>query len=139
MTPKEEKVWALLVQHRHLSDEFIAEQTGVEPEFVRHLIGRISSPNWREPRPPALVRDRHVGESDYSARTIQPWDIWREYNLNPWDADIIKRVLRTKPGQKKLDYQKIIHVCEERIRQLENEEKQHAGVDKKESSNLKTA
>jgi len=26
----------------------------------------------------------------------KPWDIWKEYHLNPWDADIIKRVLRIK-------------------------------------------
>ena len=42
--------------------------------------------------------------------------------LNPWDADIVKRVLRTKEGEdRKLDYEKIIHVCQERIRQLETE------------------
>lgn len=42
--------------------------------------------------------------------------------MNPWDADIVKRVLRTKEGEdRKLDYEKIIHVCQERIRQLEAE------------------
>ena len=63
-------------------------------------------------------RDYHVGKSDYSHRKIQPWDIWIEYNLNPFDADIIKRVLRDK-GERRLDYEKIIHVCKERIRQLD--------------------
>ncbi len=70
-------------------------------------------------------RSHNVGQSDYSRHAIQPWDIWREYHLNPWDADIVKRVLRTKaePGMtdteaRTLDYRKIIHVCEERIRQL---------------------
>lgn len=68
------------------------------------------------------VRDYNVGKSDYSKHKIQPWDIWKEYNLNPWDADIVKRVLRTKEGEdRKLDYEKIIHVCRERIRQLEAE------------------
>lgn len=68
------------------------------------------------------VRDYNVGKSDYSKHKIQPWDIWKEYNLNPWDADIVKRVLRTKEGEdRKLDYEKIIHVCQERIRQLEAE------------------
>ena len=49
-----------------------------------------------------------------------------EYHLNPWDADIIKRVLRTKiePGltpveSRILDYNKIIHICHERINQLD--------------------
>jgi len=69
------------------------------------------------------TRSYNIGKSDYSKYTIQPWDIFLEYNLNPWDADIIKRVLREKKGDsRKLDYQKIIHVCQERIRQIELEE-----------------
>lgn len=69
------------------------------------------------------VRSYHVGNSDYSKHKIQPWHIWEEYNLNPWDADIVKRVLRTKAGESRiLDYEKIIHVCKERIRQLKEKE-----------------
>ena len=66
------------------------------------------------------VRDHNVGLSDYSKHIIQPWSIWIDYNLNPWDADIIKRVLRTKVNtSRKEDYEKIIHICQERIRQIE--------------------
>lgn len=69
---------------------------------------------------PNEVRDYNVGASDYSAHVIQPWSIWIDYALNPWDADIVKRVLRTKQGEdRKQDYQKIIHICEERIRQID--------------------
>ena len=71
------------------------------------------------------IRNYNVGQSDYSKRKIQPWDIWMEYHLNPWDADIIKRVLRNKKESnlsdkesRELDYEKIIHICKERIRQL---------------------
>ena len=68
------------------------------------------------------TRNYNVGASDYAKHKIQPWDIWLEYNLNPWDADIIKRVLRTKKTDgRRLDYEKIIHICKERIRQLDNE------------------
>lgn len=77
---------------------------------------------------PNDVRKENVGASNYSKHTIQPWSIWIDYNLNPWDADIIKRVLRIKsePGLSErearlLDYNKIIHICKERIRQLELE------------------
>lgn len=73
------------------------------------------------------VRKHNVGQSDYAKHKIQPWDIWMEYHLNPWDADIIKRVLRTKQEKgmteiesRILDYEKIIHICQERIRQLQN-------------------
>lgn len=65
------------------------------------------------------VQSYNVGKSDYAKHAIRPWDIWKEYNLNPWDADIVKRVLRTKEGEnRKLDYEKIIHICKYRIRQL---------------------
>lgn len=67
------------------------------------------------------VRSYNVGTSDYSKHIIQPWSIWIDYNLNAFDADIIKRVLRTKENTpRKEDYEKIIHICQERIRQIEN-------------------
>lgn len=66
------------------------------------------------------IRNHNVGNSNYSEHIIQPWSIWIDWNLNPWDADIIKRVLRNKLGEsRKQDYEKIIHICQERIRQIE--------------------
>lgn len=66
------------------------------------------------------VRTFNVGTSNYCGHIIQPWSIWLDWNLNPWDADIIKRVLRTKEGtSRKEDYEKICHICMERIRQIE--------------------
>lgn len=66
------------------------------------------------------IRSYNVGTSDYSKHKIQPWDIWLEYDLNPWDADIVKRILRNKANQsRKEDYEKIIHICKERIRQID--------------------
>lgn len=68
------------------------------------------------------VQSYNVGKSDYAKHAIQPWDIWKEYSLNPWDADIVKRVLRTKEGEERtLDYEKIIHVCKYRIAELSKE------------------
>ena len=76
------------------------------------------------------TRSYNVGTSNYSKHTIQPWSIWIDYNLNPWDADIVKRILRTKAegGMSEteariMDYEKIIHICAERIRQLKNSNK----------------
>ena len=59
-----------------------------------------------------MTRKYNIGTADYSKHRIQPWDIWLEY------ADIIKRVLRDK-GERRLDYEKIKHVCNERIRQID--------------------
>ena len=68
------------------------------------------------------VRNHNIGTSDYSNYIIQPWSIWLDDNLNPFDADIIKRVLRNKLGEsRKQDYEKIIHICQERIRQIKTE------------------
>lgn len=70
------------------------------------------------------VQSYNVGKSDYAKHSIQPWDIWKEYNLNPWDADIVKRVLRSKEGEARtLDYEKIIHICKYRIAELSKETK----------------
>jgi hypothetical protein len=72
------------------------------------------------------VRSFNVGASDYSQHKIQPWDIWEEYNLNPWEADIIKRVLRKKNEgglseieSRILDFEKIIHISRKCIEMLE--------------------
>lgn len=69
---------------------------------------------------PCDVRSANVGKSDYSQHIIQAWTIWLAYNLNPWDADIVKRVLRHKEGDsRRMDYEKIIHNSQERIRQID--------------------
>lgn len=70
------------------------------------------------------TRQTNVGQSDYSHHFIQPWSIWLDYpNLTPFDHDIIKRVLRNKSSDtRKMDYEKIIHICQERIRQIDAEQ-----------------
>lgn len=69
------------------------------------------------------VRSFNIGNSDYSKHLIQPWSIWLDYpNLTSWDHDVIKRILRTKEGElRESDYEKIIHDCEERLRQIKEE------------------
>lgn len=71
------------------------------------------------------VRNHNVGNSDYAKHKIQPWDVWIEFQLNPFDADIAKRTLRTKAEggmtkneARKLDYEKIVHIASECIRQI---------------------
>lgn len=77
------------------------------------------------------VRDMNVGMSDYANKKhlFTPWAMWIDYpELTPWDHDIMKRVCRKKKEgglspleQRKLDYQKIKHDCDERIRQIDIE------------------
>lgn len=78
------------------------------------------------------IRRNNVGTSDYSKRIIQPWSVWLDWNLNPWDADIVKRICRHKDGEDdKIKYEKIIHICKERLRQINN-----ISVNKKENIDL---
>jgi hypothetical protein len=111
-----ERVWSYLLKNRQTATaKDVALNCDVTEEEAQSFIDRIGSPNWRN----LSTREHNVGESDYAKHKIQPWDIWLEYRLNPWDADIVKRVLRKKPGQRRLDYEKIKHICDERIRQID--------------------
>lgn len=65
------------------------------------------------------VRDHNVGESNYSTYIIQPYAVWLDWDLNPWDADIVKRICRQKSTETEtVKYNKIIHICQERLRQI---------------------
>mgnify|MGYP003647656366 CR=1 FL=1 len=112
---------------------FRKEVLGTDGKF--HLKAQGDDGIWRDVG--RLPRDYNVGHSDYSERRIQPWDIWREYSLNPWDADIVKRILREK-GERRLDYEKIKHICDERIRQID-EELNHASNERQESAGTKAS
>ena len=70
------------------------------------------------------IRSFNIGNSNYSKHIIQPWAIWLDYpELTSWDHDVIKRILRTKQGESRImDYEKIIHDLQERIRQLKLEQ-----------------
>ena len=89
----------------------------VEQEPVKSYVKKIKN-----------HRDHNIGSSNYASMKIQPWDVWSAWNLNPWDADIVKRIARTKkiPGMSEIearieDYEKIKHNCDERISQLREE------------------
>ena len=50
----------------------------------------------------------NIGASDYSKKKIQPWDIIDEYELDFYEGNILKYLLRTK-GSRKEDIEKIQH------------------------------
>ena len=61
-------------------------------------------------------RHYHVGDSNYSTMPIQPWDIWEKTLMDPFRADILKRVMRTKSSDSPVsDMQKIKHICDKII------------------------
>ena len=48
MSKKEEKVWQFLLANRKAEYAEVAEACGVDIEFVKQLVSRIGSDNWRE-------------------------------------------------------------------------------------------
>ena len=113
------RAYQLGLQNKGLEDQKEEDSLGGLNERLKYL-GLI--PDGSD------VRSHNEGNSNYNDGThiITPWTIWLDYpELTSWDDDIIKRVLRTKADagytpeeQRILDYKKIIHNCQERIRQL---------------------
>ena len=70
------------------------------------------------------VRNYNCGQSDYAKHRFQAWEFWIKYKINNgFDCDLVKRTLRSKQTDPRvLDYKKMIHICLERIRQIQNNE-----------------
>ena len=74
------------------------------------------------PDKPQTVSDYNVGKSNYAKHKIQPWDVWLDYNLDPFRADLIKRTLRTKEEEgmtlretKIQDLEKMKHIIDKML------------------------
>ena len=83
---------------------------------------RVAMTDSHNETPPAAASQ--VGGSYYHGRGIQPWDIIEAWDLDFWEGNAIKYILRRKPGTPRtLDLQKAIHYlekCLERARAAEN-------------------
>ena len=72
------------------------------------------------------VYKQQVGGSHYKQHKIQPWHIWEDYNMNPWQANALKYLLRYNDKGKPLeDLLKCKHYIDYLIANLENENVQH--------------
>jgi len=61
-------------------------------------------------------RDHQVGGDHYAKRAIQPWDIWDEYEMDPWRANAVKYLLRAgDKGPALEDLKKARHYLDECI------------------------
>ena len=58
MSKKEEKVWQFLLANRKADYAEVAEACGVDIDFVKRLVDRIGSENWREEVPTEQKWDR---------------------------------------------------------------------------------
>ena len=97
------------------------ESTGITADQFIETAKKATSLTYKEvKRLDENVRSHNVGSSDYAKHKIQPWDVWLDHHLNPWEGDIVKRVIRRKKGQnRREDFEKIIHIAQELIRQID--------------------
>lgn len=65
------------------------------------------------------LRQNQVGGDHYKKHSIQPWDIIDEWDLNFYEGNVLKYLLRRK-GNRLEDLQKIAHYIEKMI-ELEKE------------------
>jgi len=42
------------------------------------------------------VKSTQVGGDHYQGTTMQPWDVWEAFGLDPWEANAVKYLLRWK-------------------------------------------
>lgn len=64
------------------------------------------------------TRQTQVGGEHYAKHKIQPWDVWDEYDLDRYTANVIKYLLRggDKPGNTRLqDLRKARHYLDKAI------------------------
>jgi len=68
----------------------------------------------------------NVGASDYCVLPIQPWEIWVALELDPFRADLVKRLLRKKAEggmslkeSRILDLKKMQHIITHMLRLYE--------------------
>lgn len=71
-------------------------------------------------------RQTQIGGDHYRKFRIQPWDIRKEYNLNPWEADVLSYLLRRKPGVPRIEDLKKARHC---LDYLIEEEEQRAATE----------
>ena len=94
----------------------------------REFQKRIKRPLSRTEK--QINRRKQIGGDHYSKHKIQPWDIIDEYNLDYYDGNALKYLLRRKDPTKRVeDLKKAIHYLEKSIQNEENRNKKDFTLD----------
>jgi|TARA_R100001163_G_C5059588_1_gene196282 hypothetical protein len=59
-----------------------------------------------------MVKSHQVGGTHYKEKNIQPWDIRKDWKLDPWTADVVRYLSRHQSKNGKEDIEKAIHCLE---------------------------
>ena len=124
MSKKEEKVWQYLLANRKADYAEVAEACGVDIEFVKRLVDRIGSKNWREEvTTPQQIRadildvakeyvtkDRAADHGDMEDNFLTIAAYWNTHlgihSIGPQDVAVMMTLLklaRIKQNEKHLD------------------------------------
>jgi len=68
-----------------------------------------------------MSTDRQVGGTHYTDLGIQPWDIIEANNLNYWEGNVVKYLLRRKHENREEDLAKAIHYLEYLLKRVKND------------------
>lgn len=69
------------------------------------------------------ANERQVGGEHYHKYgQLQPWDLWTLWNLNPFQASILKHVVRYRDKNGIQDLEKALHYLEKLIELERNKE-----------------
>tara|TARA_Y100000593_G_scaffold15356_2_gene29815 strand:- start:9 stop:209 length:201 start_codon:yes stop_codon:yes gene_type:complete len=63
------------------------------------------------------ANDEQVGGDHYRQHSIQPWDVIEQYNLDFFEGNVLKYLLRSK-GDRKTDLMKAAHYLQKKIELL---------------------
>jgi hypothetical protein len=66
-----------------------------------------------------LAAEKQVGGEHYSQHKIQPWDVIDEYNLDFYEGNVLKYLLRDK-GSRREDLEKAMHYLEKKLEGMSN-------------------
>lgn len=58
------------------------------------------------------VMAKQIGGTHYKGAAVQPWDIFMQYKLDPWSANVVKYILRFPKKAGKQDLEKAKHYIE---------------------------
>jgi len=124
MSKKEEKVWQFLLANRKADYAEVAEACGVDIEFVKQLVSRIGSDNWREEvTTPQQIRadildtakeyvtkDRAADHGDMEDNFLTIAAYWNThlgiYHIGPQDVAVMMTLLklaRIRQNEKHID------------------------------------
>ena len=55
-----------------------------------------------------MVKSHQVGGTHYKEKNIQPWDIRKDWKLDPWTADVVRYLSRHQSKNGKEDIEKLL-------------------------------